>query len=51
MVTALPPSLASQLPQWFVVLAKSVLGSNITAINHPVQPLFPRLDSPYSNKR
>jgi hypothetical protein len=43
MLTDMPPSLASQLPQCFGVFVKLVLGSNITAINHPVQPLFPRL--------
>ncbi|TMU79846.1 hypothetical protein FGA82_12510 [Pseudomonas fluorescens] len=38
-------SRASSLPQWFVVFAKLLRGSNITPINHPVQRLSARLDS------
>ncbi|PNB75988.1 hypothetical protein C1X64_01910 [Pseudomonas sp. GW456-E7] len=50
-LTDLPPSRASSLPQWFVALAKFLRGSNITLINHPVQLLFARLDSAHPNKR
>jgi len=35
----------------FVVFVKPLLGSNITVINLPVQPLFARLDSAHSKKR